>query len=368
MRRTMDQHVISAWHLRAFSRRVRRTPVLHVYDKASDSYGDVSVDQFLAEANAHSPGLEERLGRIEGPAATAALHLAKLARPLPPGLYAIGPGSRLLSQGPALTDAGVRHGMHLFVGAHEIPGLSERQRLSLAYYAGLMYQRAPKVEAALAEFARVYETVSQQTIDVVMPGARTGLVSDINSRRERMLRNARDIGAQLAGASWWVVRAGSAAFVLGDSPVATTISLGHDDAWRPILSDGMFAAAMPLGPTVALVIAPQRLMPVTGFDISDPEQIAAAINRLTWRSSDRFVVARDRTDLDSALPGADAKARRLTIPVDWDIQDTARQARVDAFRITARLRWEHSFGRWRRWERCRCLFGYPPWLAGGLDR
>jgi hypothetical protein len=227
-----------------------------------------------------------------------------------------------------------------------------------------MYQRAPKLEEAVAEFSRVFDAAAQETLDRLLPGMRTGLLSDIASRRERMLDSARDIGSQLARAHWWVVRAwAEEAFVLGDSPVVTTISLGYDDAWRAIFSDSTYVVIMPLGPSVALLTAPQRLVPVTG--IEDVSQASGAINRLSWRSAGRFVVARDRVTLEAVLSEAEPTARRAVIPVDYDLARISRAAEVAVDQAVTTVwvryvlrRWlEEEPHRWRRWEGCRLTFG-----------
>ena len=57
----MDQHVISAWHLKAFARRSREGRMLAYFDKADGSFGEISVRCFLAETDAHSQAVEEAL-------------------------------------------------------------------------------------------------------------------------------------------------------------------------------------------------------------------------------------------------------------------------------------------------------------------
>jgi hypothetical protein len=252
----MDQHVISAWHLRAFAGRGRGAQVVQVFDKATDVYADVRVDEFLAEADAHSPEVELDIAHLEDPAARAARTLVKRARALPGGFYAVmGPDAAVQTAGPALSDEGVIEGMRLLVGRHEIPSPNTADRLALANYVALMYQRSPKGEAARVEFRIVYERAAQTILDRMMPGMRSGLDEAASERRARMLRNALDMGPILARANWWIVRAGAPeAFVLGDHPVVTTVSLGHDDTWRPIFAEATFVVAMPLGPAVGVFV------------------------------------------------------------------------------------------------------------------
>jgi hypothetical protein len=350
----MEQHIISAWLLRAFARRARGDWVLHVYDKVLTSYAD-------------SIAVEQGIGKIEGPAARAASNLAKRAKGLPGGLYAIvGPGEAVLTEGPALSDKGVFEGMRLLVSQHQLPSPSASDRLALANYAGLMYERAPKLEAALVQWGVVFGEAAQAVLDRLVPGMHSGLSRDVSDRRTRMLGNARNIGPVLARANWWIARAGAGeAFVLGDNPVATTISLGHDDSWRPILAQETYVVAMPIGPAVALVIAPRQLMPVSG--IQDANEAVQAINRLVWRSADRYVLARNREQLDEALPGHDDQLRRSTIPVDYDPDQIARSAIGETASIVSQVLWRQVEGPWQRWVRCRLTFGYAPFAAGDRE-
>lgn len=366
--RTMEQHVISAWWLRAFARRVGRQHLIHVYDKWTDTYDEVSVDDFLAETDAHSPAVERDIGRFEAPAAEAARRIAKLAKPVRPGLYAIGgPEPAVVgTDQPALTDVGDYHGIRLLVGEHAIPPISHGHRLALARYAALMYRRAPKVEAATVEYRDLFDKAAQAVVDRMMPGLTVGGHEGTSARRARMLTNVEEIGSGLAASSWWIVRATKGeAFILSDNPIATTVSLGHDDSWRAILSGATFVVVMPLGPLVALLMAPRVFIPITG--IKTAEEMPMAINRLVWRSAGRFVLARTRTELDSALPGADEGLRRATTPVDYGAERVVRTAMGSAVEIVARAKWRRDMGAWRRWEGCRITFGYVPWASEDRD-
>lgn len=64
----------------------------------------------------------------------------------------------------------------------------------------------------------------------MMPGMPSGLTTEVARYRSRLVGRALDIAARLDLARWWLVRPEPpVTFVLGDSPVAATISLGHDD-------------------------------------------------------------------------------------------------------------------------------------------
>jgi hypothetical protein len=355
----MEQHVISAWLLRSFARRVGAELVLHQYDKETDRYDDVTVDAFLTETDAHSAELEDRFSKAESRAAAASRRLLKRTKNLPPGLYAVVPAAdAVTTDGDAFSDVGVHEGMRLFVGRHEVPSPSDTDRVAIAFFVALMYQRAPKLEAAIARFRSDFDAAAQPVLDALAAGIRSDVDEGITPRRSRMLLNATDIGSRLAVAHWWILRAGDTSpFVLGDNPVATTISLGHDDSWRAILADATYLVAMPLSPKIAILFAPQILIPITG--VETPADAVGAVNRLEWRSSDRYVLARNRAELDSALDGADEALRRASIPVDFDRERTARAAAGTAIDIVSSVRFRHEVGRWQRWVRCRLTFGWP---------
>jgi hypothetical protein len=348
----VDQHVISEWLLKAFARKAPGGLLLEVYDKATGLYDDAAPANFMIELDAHSTQVERGLERIETPAAQAALRLAKRIKILPPGLYAVvEPGAETRAVGPELSDKGVFEGMRLLVGERQVPSPSPADRLALGRYAALMYQRAPKIEAAARQLEVDYEVGAQLALDRLMPGMRSKLAWVVEERRSRILGSAEDIGMKLANATWWVLRAGDGeAFVLGDSPVAATVSLGHDDTWRAILSPQSFVVAMPLGPNLALLIAPKLLMPMSNVDALG---MTRAINRLLWRWADRFVLAHDRGQLEAAMPGADDAMRRESVRAEVDAGQVRMRARGDVALIVAAMAWRH-------WTSCRLEFGLQP--------
>jgi Protein of unknown function (DUF4238) len=359
----VEQHVISEWLLKAFARRAPAGPILDLYDKTTDRYGNVKPGDFMTEVDAHSTAIERGIGCIEGPASRAALQLAKRVKNLPPGFYAVVPSpGEIRASGSAMSDKGLLQGQRVLVSEYQIPSPSQADRLALGRYAGLMYQRAPKTETAIMGFGAKYDLAAQQALDRLMPGMRTGLATELARRRSRMLAHATDIGGQLAEANWWVVRAGKGeAFLLGDSPVAVTDSLGHDDEWRAIFSPESYAVVMPLGPTFTLLIAPQRIIPIAGIDI-DLAGVTLAINRLMWRYADRYVLAHDRTQLEAAWPEADER-RRSSVDANVDTGHVAVAAARDVTRIAMELWWRRVKPKWRHWTSCRLEFGLQPWPA-----
>lgn len=134
----MDQHVISGWLLRAFA----RGALLAAYVKDTGTYTTVDPKTFMAEVDAHPASVEQGIAAIETPAASAARTLAKRAKPLPPGLYAVSPDEKVSHAGPpGVVDMGVFEGMRLLVGERDISSPKPSERIALARYAGLMYQR-----------------------------------------------------------------------------------------------------------------------------------------------------------------------------------------------------------------------------------
>jgi len=351
----LDQHVISEWLLKAFARKTPGGLRLDVYNKATGLYEDATPAKFLVELDAHSAEVERGLEKIETPAAQAAHRLAKRVKALPPGLYAVVEASaEIRAVGPELSDEGVFQGMRLLVGERQVPSPSLADRLALGRYAALMYQRAPKIEAAARQLEVDYEIGAQLALDRLMPGMRSKLAWVVEERRSRILGSAEEMGVTLANATWWVVRAGDdEAFVLGDSPVAATVSLGHDDTWRAILSPQTHVVAMPLGPNLALLIAPRILMPISNVDALG---MARAINRLIWRWADRFVLARSRQQLEASMPGADDAMRRESVRAEVDAAEVRMRARGDVALIVAAMSWRH-------WTSCRLELGSQPWPA-----
>jgi hypothetical protein len=316
----------------------------------------------MTEVDAHSTAIEHGIGDIEGPASRAALQLAKRVKILPPGLYAVvSSQAETRAVGPALSDKGVHEGLRLLVSEHQIPSPSQADRIALGRYAGLMYQRAPKNETAIMRFGAEYDLRAQQALDRLLPGMRTGLTTELARPRSRMLALAADMGGRLAEATWWVARAGIGdAFVLGDSPVAATVSLGHDDDWRAIFSPESYAVVMPLGPTFALIMAPQRIIPISGIDV-DLAGVTRAINRLMWRHADRYVLARHRAQLEAAWPEADDEQRRSSVDANVDIEHVGKAAARDVMSIVTDV-WRHRVNQeWQHWTSCRLEFGWQLW-------
>lgn len=362
----VDQHTISSFLLRAFGRRRGGHVELEVFDKTTGSIQAVPAKDFLIETDGHDEQIELEIGRLEGPAADAVRRLRKRMRQLPAGLYAVvDASSQPVSQGAGLIDAGIHEGVRLLVSQHLVPSLPDRPREALLRFVGLMYQRAPGLEAAIMEFGRAYDQSVQAHLDQLAPGARSGLATELRRRRSRMVDLARDIGAQLEIARWWIVKAPpTTSFVLGDSPVASTSSLGHDDDWLAILDPSSFVVAMSLAPDAALLLAPQALLPVS-LPSPDIASVAAAINRLVWRRADRYVIGTDRQSLEQVGGGLDPDSRLASGRPAIELGRIRRAAWRDTLRVVIEARYAVVQGRWQRWERCRLTWGFVPWTGDG---
>lgn len=360
----MIQHVISEWLLKAFARGPKGSRLLARYDKASDEFDEKSPAELLTEVDAHSAGIEAGISQIESPASQAALRLAKRTRHLQPGLYAIGePGAAESLHGPAVAEVGTVDGMRFFVTPQQIESPLVADRRALGIYLGLMYQRGPEIEAQMLRLGIDYEAAAQGVLDSILPGIKTGIRADLEERRSRMLAIASEIGEALADANWWVMRAiDDECFVLSDTPVAATVSLGHDDQWRAILSDESYVVVMPIGPKVALLIAPRLIIPVSGIGM-DPGSLTHAINRLTWRNAGRSVLAGSRADLERAWPDWADLGRRSVIQVGVDRDAAINSARRESRHIAMIARYRFETQAWQHWSGCHLGFGWVPWPA-----
>jgi hypothetical protein len=364
----LDQHIISAWLLRAFSSRSGTARVVDVYDKELDAYSEVRVNTFLAETDAHPLAIERDFSKIESNAARAARVLAKRTKRLPSGLYAfVDDADRVQTDGPQPTK--VVEGMRFTLTGQQIPSPAIGDRLALAQFMALMYVRAPKLEAAAMDWGATYNDAAQAALDRLMPGARTDLAGDLASLRTRMLRRVRDVAPLIARSNWWLCHAAPGeSFVLGDNPLGTTISLGFDDKWRAILNDSSFVLTLPISPAITLVVAPQRILPYSGTE--EPRDAGRAINRLTWRSAARYVLGRSKLDLERAVPNEE-EVRRSTISVDLDREALAQQAIADVSRAVQEVtvirpvlrQWAAMVGSWPWWIDCDLTFHIAPYAA-----
>jgi hypothetical protein len=182
-----------------------------------------------------------------------------------------------------------------------------------------MYHRNPKTEAGRAIIRDSMQRGAERAVGGLPRELRTdvpGMMSEVVAgTTDRAAKSSQEIGAFLGKANWWVVRSDPGqTFVLGDSVVATTSTLGRVDRWRALLDPDSRVIVMPLNPTYALIIAPQRVVPIA----DEGETLTTAINRLSWGWADQYVLAATDRHLEFAWPGSSEEDRRGVVPVDLD--------------------------------------------------
>lgn len=354
----VKQHVISEWLLKAFS---VGADELVAFNKATGAYERHRADEFLIEIDSHPSEVEAGLTAIETRAARAAQTLSKRVKGLPPGLYAVvGPDDEVVTTG-GFFEGGALRGMRLLVAERQIPSPAPGDRMALATFMALMYQRSPKVVAGKVVLRENYQKGADVALSAMLPGLAidTGetLKELVAEATGRAVFTASNLGPQIAASTWFVARADlGQTFVLGDSPVATTPSLGFDGKWQPLLGPAAFVIVMPIGPATALVVAPKVLMPT--YDTGDT--LTTDINRLIWRWADRYVLAASQDRLEAAW-AAGPGARQEVVHVEMNGTAIALQAYVETCMMILEVRWS-------RFERCRLVFGYRPFDAEDRQR
>jgi Protein of unknown function (DUF4238) len=317
------QHVISEWLLKRFASDTLGGLTLAVFDKTTSATRDVPPSRFLALIDDHSVEVERELGRLEGPAALAVARLLERAEPVAPGLYAIhgdedhitcDPGLRLAHPEPV-------EDMVLLTTDRSLAEPPPDDRRAIARYLGLMFTRSPKMERAFEQMSDAARAGFRQMARELAPR----MLPQLDAALEEALADARFIGLRtpeqqtdvFAAMDWWLIRAAAdERLVLGDSPVGATLQLGHvEDSWRPLLGDETYAVCMPLSASVVLVVATQRLMPVG----VEPPEYVSAVNRLSWRWADRYVVGPTPAVLDDVLAGMPAGTTTSSVDVNLSL-------------------------------------------------
>lgn len=350
--------MISEWLLKAFS---VGADELVGFDKKTGAYERHRVDEFLVQVNSHASEVEAGLSAIETPASRAAQTLSKRVKGLPPGLYAVvAPGDDVVTTGGFFQGGSLR-GMQLLVAERQIPSPAPGDRTALATFMALMYQRSPKTVAGKVVLRQSYQRGADAALAAMVPSLNVDttetLAELVAGATERAVATAANLGPQIAASSWFVARADSGqTFVLGDSPVATTPSLGFDGKWQPLLGPAAFVIVMPIGPSAALVVAPKVLMPV--FDTG--QTLTTDINRLIWRWADRYVLAASEQRLDAAW-SAPPDARQEVVNVDLNSRAIALHAYANTCMMIVEVLW-------RRFEHCRLVFGFQPFDAEDRHR
>jgi Protein of unknown function (DUF4238) len=334
---SQHQHVIAEWLLKLFARDEPGGLTLSVFDKATGTTGRDVPSRFSAILDDHSGTVEVGLGRIESAAAEPVRRLVARAAAVQPGLWPLaGATDNLAGTGDMIEVPSPDPEMRLFHMDRWLAEPPAEDRAHIARYLTLMFTRSPKMERAIADVSSAVRAGFVQMVKSEAPG----MLSQTVGALEAYLDEARFVGLRtpdhlthaFAAMDWYVVRAAEdAPFVLGDSPVVSTIQIGHDqDSWRPLLSPETFAVCMPLATLVCLVVAPQKLMPV---GIESPEETADAVNRLSWRWADRYIVGSADDALTRVHYAMPASMATGTIPMDVEPEKAFGRGLLTAWKV-----------------------------------
>ena len=329
------QHVISRWLLNRFARTEPGGLTLTVFDKQTGTVSSVPPSRFLTLVDDHSHDVEVALGRLEDPAARAVSRLLERAESISPGPCPLFGDRDNLEEDPALREVTREpvEGMRLFAVPRWLAEPPPDDRLAIARYLGLMFTRAPKMEQAISEIHDVvraaYEDEVAATAPALLEGTRAALDEHLTNARFVGLRTPEEQSEAFAAMPWYVVRApDDEPFVLGDSPVVATIQIGHDeDSWRPLLSETTYVVCMPLSARVCLIAAPQSVLPV---GVESPLEIAGAINRLSWRWADRYVVGPTPASITGVRDAMPSEGVTSSVTVEVEARTMYEGARLQA--------------------------------------
>lgn len=331
------QHVIAEWLLKLFGRDERAGRTLSLFDKLTGSIGRDVPSRFSTILDDHSGSIEADLGRIESDAAEPVRHLVARLESVEPGLWPLfGPTDKLAGTGGMREVPSPEPEMRLFLPDRWLAEPSTDDRARIARYLTLMFTRSPKMERAIATVASAVRAGFEQMVTVNTPGLMTKTLAALDAylgeARFVGLRSPQNLTDAFAAMSWYVIRsARDAPFLLGDSPVVSTIQVGHEeDSWRPLLSPETFAVCMPLSADACLLVAPQNLVPV---GVETPEEMADAINRLSWRWADRYIVGPTDEALARVRDAMPAAMVNATIPMDVEPEKAFAQGLLTAWKV-----------------------------------
>lgn len=329
------QHIISRWLLDRFARDRRGGRTISVFDKTTAAVRDDVPTRFMTVVDDHSAEIEAALGRLENSAAPAVARLADRVTKLAPGVWPLaGATDNLAGDGELHELPSLSSEMRLFTFARWLaePALQDRQAISA--FLALMYTRSRKTErmivAAREEVRRAYaDTVNALIPDLLEPTL-AAIDAEGDAARFIGLRTP-DWATAFAGMPWYVIRApDDAPFVLGDSPVVATIQIGFEaDVWRPLLSDATYAVCMPLAASACLVVAAGKVVPI---GVESPHELAGAINRLSWRWADRYVISATHEALELVRTTLPVGTETATFAIDVKPGDAYNRALIEARR------------------------------------
>ena len=330
------QHIISRWLLDRFARDGRGGRTISVFDKTTAATRDDVPTRFMTVVDDHSAEVEAALGRLETSAAPAVARLSGRVAKVAPGVWPLAGATDNLAGDGELHELPARQSpeMRLFTFDRWLaePTLQDRQAISA--FLALMYTRSRKMEmmivTARAEVTQAYT----DTVNALMPALLEPTLAAIDAESD----GARFIGLRtpdwataFARMPWYVIRApDDAPFVLGDSPVVATIQIGFEaDGWRPLLSEATYAVCMPLASSTCLVAAPGKVVPI---GVESPHEIADAVNRLSWRWADRYVVSSSHEALDRVRTTLPTGMETATFAIDVKPGDAYNRALIEARR------------------------------------
>ncbi len=276
-----SQHVITEWLLRMFARSTPGGLTLSVFDKESGTIGSDVPSRFTAKLDDHSHAVETGLGRLEGAAAQPVRRLVARVAAVDPGLWPLyGPTDNLPGTGDLVEVPSPDAEVRLFAPTRWLAEPPAADREKIAKYLTLMFTRSVKLERAILNVSAAVRAGYVQMVKSMAPAMLASMleVLDVYLQDARFigLRMPDDLAATFSAADWYVVRPPDGApLLLGDSPVVSTIQVGHEgDSWRPLLSPETYAVCMPLSTTACLIVAPQGLVPV---GVDSPAEVADAI-------------------------------------------------------------------------------------------
>lgn len=307
------QHIISRWLLDRFARDGRGGRTISVFDKTTSIVRDDVPTRFMTVVDDHSAEIEAALGRLENIAAPAAARLSDRVATVAPGVWPLAGTTDNLAGDGELHEVPAPQSpdMRLFTFDRWLAEPPLRDRQAISAFLALMYTRSRKTERMIVTAREEVTQAYTDTVNALMPALLEPTLAAIDAETD----GARFIGLRtpdwataFARMPWYVIRApDDAPFVLSDSPVVATIQIGFEsDGWRPLLADATYAVCIPLGASACLVVAPGKIVPI---GVESPHEIADAINRLSWRWADRYVVASSHEALERV---------RTTLPVGME--------------------------------------------------
>ena len=332
-----NQHVIAEWLLKLFSRTEPGGLTLSVYDKRDDTIKRDVPSRFSAILDDHSGIIEAELGRIESDAAEPVRRLVRRVTAVTPGLWPLhGATDNLAGSGAYVPVASPEPSVRLLGVDRWLAAPAAEDRRRISRYLTLMFTRSPKMEQAIAAVAASvrggFVALVNAEAPTLLPKVVTALDDYLSEARFVGLRTPDALTDAFASMDWYLLRAADGApFILGDSPVVSTIQLGHDDdSWRPLLSPATYAVCMPLASEACLLVAPQGLVPV---GVASPEELAAAVNRLSWRWADRWIIAPRDQALSGVRGSMAASTVASTLPMDVEPEKAYLQGILTAWKV-----------------------------------